>query len=143
MIDPITVIFFLVIAFVISFPLFVSEKTLGRIMSIHSLDKQWDKRFEDVEDRDIYNFWDTLVYCLGYEGRRRPAGKPTSTVQAVYKFLHPDVESMDAKELGYFIHTMKEKYRVDLSGVEELWDMELGDLFAMTINVGKGSGSKS
>ena len=139
MIDPITVIFFLAIAFVISFPLFVSEKTLGRVMSLHSLDKAWDKRFEDVEDRDIYVFWDTVVYCLGYDGKKRPASKPTATIQDVYRVVHPDVDTMDAKELQYFIHTIKEKYRVDLTGEGELWEMELGNLFARILAVRKGS----
>ena len=115
----------------------MSEKTLGRVLSLNGLDKEWDKLFPDVEDRQVFDFWDTLVESLGCERKRRPVSKPSATIKEVYERLHPEESSMDAKELQNFTLAMKEKFGVDLVSNEEPWELLLGDLFEMTQTVGK------
>lgn len=130
--DPITIIFFLIFAVVVSFPLLVDDKTLERMFSIRKIDRDWDKRFPDVENRDIYAFLDLLVESLGHEGKNRLVSKPTDRVLDVFQAIHPPDGAVDASELQAFTHIMKEKYGVDLSEVDEPWEIGLGDLFAMS-----------
>lgn len=135
--DPITIIFFLIFAVVVSFPLLVDDKTMERMFSLRKLDRSWDKLFPDVENRDIYAFMDMLVESLGHEGKNRLVLKPTDKVRDVYKALHPPDGAVDASELQTFIHIMKEKFGVDLSEVDEPWEMELGDLLARSKGLDK------
>lgn len=140
MIDPVTIIFFLAVAFIVSFPLLVSEKTLGRVLSLQGLDKEWDKRFPEVEDQEVFAFWDAVVGSFQNGRKRRPVSKPSVRIQDVYRSLFKEESSMDAKELQAFTLTMKEKFGVDLSDVNEPWELELGDLFAKAQAAAAGRG---
>ena len=132
MIDPATLIFFLFFAVLVSFPLLISDKTLGRIMNLRQINPDWDKRFPDVEDRDIFAFLDALVESLGHVGRNRLVSKPTDKIRDVFQALYPPDGAVDASELQAFTNAMKERFGVDLEDLDEPWEIELGNLFAMT-----------
>jgi len=65
-------------------------------------------------------------------GRNRLVSKPTDKIRDVFQALYPPDGAVDASELQAFTNAMKERFGVDLEDMDEPWEIELGNLFAMT-----------